>query len=171
MPQVFVSIGSNVEAERHVRFAVRALRERFGNLDVSPVYRTAAVGFEGDDFLNLAVGFATDETVEAVDAALDAIESAAGRNRDGARFAPRTLDLDLMLYGDAVIDGIVEGRRIRVPRREILEYAFMLQPLADIAGGFPHPSLGATVDELARATDLSAQRCERIDFDADSEAR
>lgn len=175
MPRVFVSIGSNVEPERHVRFAVRALRERFGELDVSPVYRTAAVGFDGDDFLNLAVGFHTDESIESVDAALDAIESSAGRYRsgvgnggNGARFAPRTLDLDLMLFGDAVMDTTVDARRIRVPRKEITEYAFMLRPLADIAGDFPHPGLAQTIGELLSSRNLAEQRCERIDFDADS---
>lgn len=170
MPQVFVSIGSNVEPERHVRFAVNALRERFGGLAVSPVYRTAAVGFDGDDFLNLAVGFRTDESIERIDAALDAIESSAGRDRDGARFAPRTLDLDLLLYGDAVVDVAVDARRIRVPRREITEYAFMLRPLADIAGDLVHPQEGRTFLDLLQMRNFSAQRCDRIDFDADSMA-
>ncbi|HEX7030485.1 MAG TPA: 2-amino-4-hydroxy-6-hydroxymethyldihydropteridine diphosphokinase [Gammaproteobacteria bacterium] len=163
MPKVYVSIGSNVEPERHVRYALGALRERFGELDVSPVYRTAAVGFEGDDFLNLAVGFATDEAVEAVDAALDAIEASAGRDRDAARFAPRTLDLDLLLYGDAVID----AGGIRVPRKEITRYAFMLRPLADIAGDFRHPQTGETMLDLLRMQDFSRQRCEPAAFDTD----
>ncbi|HEX7047888.1 MAG TPA: 2-amino-4-hydroxy-6-hydroxymethyldihydropteridine diphosphokinase [Gammaproteobacteria bacterium] len=166
MPQVFISIGSNVEPERYVRYAVNALRERFGSLAVSPVYRTAAVGFDGDDFLNLAVGFRTDESIERVDAALDVIESAAGRDRNSPRFAPRTLDLDLLLYGDAVIDA--DG--IRVPRREITQYAFMLRPLADIAGDFPHPQTGKNISELLRLQNFRGQRCERVDFNADLES-
>lgn len=163
MPQVFVSIGSNVEPEHYVRVAVNALHERFGELAVSPVYRTAAVGFDGDDFLNLAVGFHTDESIEGVDAALDAIESAAGRDRDSPRFAPRTLDLDLLLYGDAIVD----ANGIRVPRREITQYAFMLLPLADIAGEFPHPKSGQTISEMLRVQNFSDQRCERVNFKAD----
>lgn len=163
MPQVFASIGSNIEPAHYVRFAMRALRERFGELDVSPVYRTAAMGFEGEDFLNLVVGFRTNEPVETVDAALDAIESAAGRNRDAPRFAPRTLDIDLLFYGDAVIDR--DG--FHVPRREISRYAFMLLPLADIAADFRHPRTGQRIDELLQAQDFTGQRCDPVAFDTD----
>jgi 2-amino-4-hydroxy-6-hydroxymethyldihydropteridine diphosphokinase len=164
MPRVFVSIGSNVEPASHVRFALRALRERFGELAVSPVYRTGAVGFDGDDFLNLAVGFDTDASVADVDAALDAIESQARRDRSAPRFAPRTLDLDLLLYGDAVID----GPGIRVPRKEIIEYAFMLRPLADIAAEVRHPVLKRSFAELLQTQEFPGQSCERVDFAADS---
>lgn len=164
MPRVFVSIGSNVAPESNVRLALRDLRARFGDLTVSPVYRTAAVGFDGEDFLNLVVGFDTDERIEDVDAALDGIESQAGRDRGAPRFAPRTLDLDLLLYGDAVIDR--DG--IRVPRSEITAYAFMLRPLADIAGDMIHPLSGERIAVLLRAQDFTGQRCERVDFDADS---
>ena len=166
MTRVYVSIGSNVEPERHVRVALDALRERYGELVISPVYRTAAVGFDGDDFLNLAVGFETGDDIHAVDAALDAIESSAGRDRRAARFAPRTLDLDLLLFGDAIMD----DHGIRVPRREITEYAFMLRPLADIAAQLQHPVLGRSMVELLHAQEFADQRCERIDFKADSKS-
>ncbi|HEX6928642.1 MAG TPA: 2-amino-4-hydroxy-6-hydroxymethyldihydropteridine diphosphokinase, partial [Gammaproteobacteria bacterium] len=93
MTRVYVSIGSNVEPELNVPRAIAALREAFGAVDVSRVYRTAAVGFAGDDFLNLVVGFDTSISVDAVDRVLDGIEAAAGRDRSTPRFAPRTLDL------------------------------------------------------------------------------
>lgn len=159
MTRVYVSIGSNVEPDRNVAHALDALRETFGAIEASPVYRTAAVGFDGDDFLNLVVGFETGLAIEAVDARLDAIESKAGRERDAQRFAPRTLDLDLLLYGDAVI----RSGAIRVPRRELLKYAFMLMPLADIAGEREHPESGRSFRELLHASDFSGQRCERIE--------
>lgn len=159
MTRVYISIGSNVEPQRHVALALASLRERFGVIEVSPIYRAAAVGFEGDDFLNLVVALETDMSVDAVDRELDAIESIAGRTRNAERFAPRTLDLDLLLFGDAIIDR--DG--IRVPRRELTQYAFMLKPLVDIAGLHRHPQDGRSFAELLEAGNFAGQRCERID--------
>lgn len=140
--EVFVAIGSNVRPEEHVRQAVRLMRDRFGTVRLSPVYRNQAVGFEGDDFLNLVTAFDTLLGVEELKAALDEIELACGRQRGAARFAPRTLDLDLLLYGARV------DPAQKLPRQEILEYAFMLKPLTDIAGGLRHPVDGRTYAEL-----------------------
>lgn len=163
--RVYVSIGSNIEPERHVREALRELREAFGRIEVSPVYRTAAVGFDGDDFLNLVVGFETEHDVHAVDDALDAIEQRARRERAGERFAPRTLDLDLLLFGDCVID---DGH-VRVPRQELLEYAFMLKPLADLAPDLQHPTENARIADLLQARNFRQQRCVVADLPADSD--
>jgi len=141
---VYVGIGSNIEPERHVAQALDALARRFGPLRRSGVYRTRAVGFDGDDFLNLVVAFDTSEPPSAVAAVLREIEDAAGRRRGGERFAPRTLDLDLLLYGERVIraDGL------EVPRRDILDQAFVLGPLAELAPGVRHPELGLSFAEL-----------------------
>lgn len=141
MPEVFVGIGSNVEPEKHLAQAIGLLRARFGGLRLSPVYRNRAVGFEGDDFLNAVTVFDTALGVAALNESLDAIEVQCGRERGAARFAPRTLDLDLLLYGD-VVD---EARRL--PRREILEYAFVLKPLMDLAADRHHPVTGKTYAE------------------------
>lgn len=155
--RVYVSIGSNIEPGKNVRFAIAALGDAFGELVVSPVYRTAAVGFDGEDFLNLAAGFDSDLPVEQIDGILDQIEANAGRSRDAPRFAPRTLDIDLLLYGDKVID----RERLKLPRKEILEYLFVLQPLADIAAEQRHPVLGKTMRELLGTLRFPGQRCER----------
>ena len=144
MPEVFIGAGSNIEPRRHLGAALRALAERFGLLRLSPVYQNRAVGFEGEDFLNLVIAFETDEPVGEVAAALAAIEAANGRHRGEAKFAPRTLDLDLLLYGDFV--GEVGG--IRLPRDEITRYAFVLKPLADLVGERRHPELGRSYAEL-----------------------
>lgn len=138
MPRVWVSAGSNMEREVHIASAVRALRERFGELAVSPVYETEAVGFSGDAFLNLVIGFDSDEPPAALHRALRDIEDRNGRRRDGPKFGPRTLDLDLLTYGDQVGD---EGGKA-LPRDEIERYAFVLAPLADVAGDERHPALG-----------------------------
>jgi len=107
MPRVWVSIGSNQARERSIRGAVQALRERFGELTLSQVYESEAVGFEGHPFYNLVAGFDTGETVGELNAAFRQIEDAFGRVRGPDKFSPRTLDIDLLTYGDLV--GTVDG--------------------------------------------------------------
>jgi 2-amino-4-hydroxy-6-hydroxymethyldihydropteridine diphosphokinase len=111
---------------------------------ISPVYETDAVGFDGDAFYNLVVGIETDQTVAEIRQTLRAIEDARGRLRESEKFAPRTLDLDLLTWGDAV--GVVDGYEL--PRDEILKYAFVLAPLADVAPNERHPVDGRSYRQL-----------------------
>lgn len=155
---VFVSAGSNVEPARHLRVALRELESCFGALALSHVYLTAAVGFEGDDFLNLVLSFTTDRPVEQVIAQLDRIEDAAGRRRDTGRFASRTLDLDLLMYADLVVD----RPDLRLPRVDIMDYAFVLGPLAELAPDLVHPTERATMRELWSRFDKAGQSIRRL---------
>ena len=161
MPKVWVSIGSNQERERSIRGAVRALSERFGETVLSRVYESEAVGFEGGAFLNLVAGFDTEESVAALNTAFRAIEDAFGRVRGAEKFSPRTLDIDLLTYGDLV--GTVDG--CTLPRDEILRYAFVLAPLAEVAGDELHPALGRTYRELWEAFDRQDQPVVPVAFD------
>lgn len=160
MTEVYVGAGSNIEPERHLRAALASLAESFGVLRVSPVYRNRPVGFDGDDFLNMVIGFDTELELGEVAAELDRIEGAGGRVRDERKFAPRTLDLDLLLYGDAAL----EHQGINVPRDEIMRYAFVLRPLADIAGDRIHPVSGRSFAELWAGFDQSKHALEAVDF-------
>lgn len=146
MPRVWVSVGSNIERERHIRGGLRDLRASFGRLVVSPVYESAAVGFDGDAFFNLVVGFDTELPPQRLHGMLREIEARHGRERGADRFAPRTLDLDLLTYGDALVD---DGGHA-LPRDEIDRYAFVLAPLADVAGDEPHPRSGRRYADLWR---------------------
>jgi len=141
---VYVSAGSNIDPEHHLRTACRTLAEKFGSLSLSSVYRTKAVGFDGDDFLNLVLSFSTDLNVHAVNAFLEETEMNAGRARTAESFAPRTLDLDMLLYGHEILD----EPAVRVPRADILEYAFVLAPIAELAPRLRHPVDGRTMEEL-----------------------
>ncbi|QXP85447.1 2-amino-4-hydroxy-6-hydroxymethyldihydropteridine diphosphokinase [Methylococcus sp. Mc7] len=158
MPEVFVSVGSNVDRDRHIPSALAALQEIFGPLRVSSVYETAAVGFEGDPFYNLVVGFETALPLADVASALARIEADHGRTRESRKFSARTLDLDLLLYGDAVV---CEGK-LRLPRKELTEYAFMLEPLAEIAPDLKHPVLGSSFRELWERYDKTSLQQARI---------
>ena len=144
---VFIGVGSNLDRVRHVRAGLDALAETFGELQVSPVYESEAVGFDGSPFLNLVVGVRTDKSLAQLSRCLKAIELANGRRPDAPRFSPRTLDLDILTYGD--LDHPRDG--VDIPRGEILLNAFVLKPLADLAGGCRHPVDGRTYRELWQA--------------------
>jgi 2-amino-4-hydroxy-6-hydroxymethyldihydropteridine diphosphokinase len=158
--EIFVGVGSNVDAEENIRAGIIALAGTFGVLRLSPVYRNSPVGFEGDDFLNMVVAFDTDLGVEAIAAELEKIEAASGRERGGEKFGPRTLDIDLLLYGSEITR---QGNH-EIPRDEITRYAFVLKPLADLAGDRAHPGLGQTFEELWRAFDADSHPMEPTDL-------
>lgn len=138
--RVYVGLGSNIDRENRLRQAIGALRLRFGELSLSPVYNSAAVGFDGHDFLNLVAGFDTEFEVAQVAAMFREIENELGRDRSLPKFSSRSIDLDILTYGDMILE--LPG--IRIPRPEILENAFVLKPLQDLAPDTLHPEQGET---------------------------
>ncbi len=152
MPQVYIAAGSNIEPERHLAMAVRELEREFPGVRFSPWYRNRAVGFEGEDFINLVAGFATELEVSEVLSRLHAIETLCGRPRHAPRWAPRSMDLDVLLYGDL----ICEEPHLKLPRPDLVKRPYMLGPLAVLAPEVVHPILGETIGELWRRFDQGA---------------
>jgi len=143
----YISLGSNIEPERNLRSAVEALRERFGTVRLSPVYRTSAVGFDGPDFLNAIAAIESDVHPFALNDWLHALEIAHGRDRRDKSYSNRPIDLDIIYFGKLVLEGPGD---FMLPRPE-LRHAFVLKPLADIAPHFVDPVRGASLETLWEA--------------------
>jgi 2-amino-4-hydroxy-6-hydroxymethyldihydropteridine diphosphokinase len=159
MAHVYLSLGSNVEPERHLRDALQALRGRFGEVVASPVYRSAAVGFEGAPFLNCAAAFDSDSTRDELRAWLRDLEDASGRDRSLPRYADRTLDLDIALWCEA-------GTCSSDLSREEFERAHVLVPLADIAPDLREPFTGESLAARWQRLRASLPPLERLPADA-----
>lgn len=154
--RAYVSVGSNMEPARYLRLALDELHRRFGPLLTSGVYRNHAEGFEGEDFLNMVVGFNTTAEPGQVIDELEHIHRLAGRVRGAGAFVSRTLDLDLILYGDRIDAGL------RLPRSDVTRYGFVLGPLAEIAPQLRHPVSGEIIGELWARFDRAAHPLQRL---------
>jgi 2-amino-4-hydroxy-6-hydroxymethyldihydropteridine diphosphokinase len=144
MAEVYVAAGSNVEPEKNLARALDELEKQFGPLAISPAYRNPAVGFAGEDFINLVVGFRTADSPAQVKQQLERMETDCGRPREAPKWGPRTMDLDILMYDQLVSD----QPGLLLPRPDLLRRAFMLKPLADLAPELQHPTQLRTIGEL-----------------------
>jgi 2-amino-4-hydroxy-6-hydroxymethyldihydropteridine diphosphokinase len=145
MAQVYIGIGSNIDKHLHIPQVLQEFKLQFGQIDISPLYQTPAVGFEGEDFYNLVVGLSTRMTPHQLHKTLREIEAHHQRVRfTENQFISRTLDLDQLLYDDLQI----KDNMLQIPNPDILDYAFVLKPLADIAANVMHPSLHKSIKQL-----------------------
>lgn len=154
MAKVYLGLGSNVNATFHLRQALDALAQHFGELELSPVYESESVGFTGDSFLNLVVALETELKVGELYGLLRSIEDDNGRDRSAPRFSERTLDIDILAYDN--LAGTFDG--VELPRDEIVKNAFVLRPLSDLAPNWLHPKLGATAAQLWQDYDKEKQQ-------------
>jgi len=161
MALVYLGLGSNVDPAANLRLAVRELRRRFSLREISPVYRSAALGFAGDDFLNAVACVETPLKPAAVNEAIAEIHDLAGRERGAARFTARSLDVDLLLYDDLVSD----TPQVHVPRHDVLDYGFVLRPLAEIAPDYRHPLTLRTLREHWEEFDQDLHPLTAVDID------
>ena len=160
MALIYLSLGSNVEAQRNIEAAMDALADTFGELIISSVYESEAVGFDGDSFYNLVVGIHSDLGVGELSKILKTIEDQQGRDRSAPKFGARSLDIDILTVDDRV--GVIDG--IAIPRDEILKNAFVLQPLAEIAPTTVHPQNGLAYQQLWQDFDKAKQNLFPIEF-------
>lgn len=160
MAIIYISLGSNINREQNTRAGVHALKQAFGTLELSSVYESEAVGFEGDAFYNMVIACEVDVPVHEANKILRDIEDANERDRSGPKFSSRTLDLDLLLYDDLMLD----EKGLKLPRGEILKNAFVLWPLAEIAPDFIHPETGTSFAQLWADFDKTKENLKPINF-------
>ncbi|MCB1665785.1 MAG: 2-amino-4-hydroxy-6-hydroxymethyldihydropteridine diphosphokinase [Pseudomonadales bacterium] len=159
MPLVALSLGSNISPERHLRDALDALESRYGYLRTSSVFESEAVGFAGANFLNMVVVLETDESLQALSRFLKEYEDRHGRVRSGPKASGRTVDIDILLYGEQC--GSFED--VELPRPEIIENAFVLWPLAQLLGDEALPGTAMRIGDLWQHYDQE-QRLWPVDF-------
>ena len=136
MSTAWLGLGSNVNAEAHIRAGTIELEEEFGNISLSPAYASTAVGFDGEDFINLVARVETDKQPMELRQYLRDLEDRYGRNRDMPKFSARSLDIDILLYDDLVLLSPL----LEIPRAEILKFSHVLKPLADLEPDLVHPT-------------------------------
>lgn len=157
MAQVFISLGTNIDRRYYVEQGLNALNDAFGKLTLSSLFESEAVGFSGKPFFNMVIGFNTEESLLQMSKVLREIEFANGREKNAKKFSPRTLDLDILLY-----DNVIMEQPVQLPRTEILQNAFVLWPLAEVAPNLLHPLVGKSYQQLWQRYDKASQQLVKI---------
>ena len=142
MSIVHLNIGSNQNRRTNIRLAIQALEQYFLNIVLSSLFESPSEGFKGNDFYNVGVNITTLKTSNEVVDILRDIENSLGRDRSLPKFSSRMIDLDLVLYGGIIDDSL------NVPRKDILKYAFVLAPLAELNPEAIHPLEGTSYQNL-----------------------
>jgi 2-amino-4-hydroxy-6-hydroxymethyldihydropteridine diphosphokinase len=160
MTKIYLSLGSNIQRYQHITAGLNALSVLLSDMQISSIYESKSVGFDGSNFLNLVVAGKTDLTIGELSERLKKIEDDNGRKRSGPKFSPRTLDIDILLYGEFV--GVEAG--VKLPRDEILQNAFVLLPLVELAGDELHPELKKSFSQLWSDFDKNSQLLWAVNF-------
>ncbi len=142
MTKIHINIGSNIDKKNQIKLALTNLAKHFDNLVLSSIYETEPVGFKGDNFYNLGVDAITNLNITAIHNILHGVEISQGRNKNLLNTLSRTIDLDLVLYGQEI------NKKYNIPRDDILKYSFVLAPLAELMPSAIHPEVKITYNKL-----------------------
>ena len=159
--RVFVAAGSNVEPEHNLGRACADIAHTWPDAHFSRAYRNVAVGFDGPDFINLVVGFSAAQPLAYVIERLRGIETNCGRPRYAPKWASRTMDLDVLLYGELV----EKTTDYTLPRPDLLKRPYMLGPLAEIAPDVLHPVEKRSIGDLWAAFDRDGHEMKPVEID------
>jgi len=162
MTRVYAGLGSNIDKEKNIPAGLNTLASHFSSLVISTVYESEPLGFDGDNFYNLVVGFNTELSASEVVRIFKSIESSSGRTPSSQNASSKTisnmLDIDLLLFGDL----IQHDDQINVPRNDVKQYPFVICPLAEIAGDFKHPETGLSFAEMSKSFDKDRHQIKPI---------
>ena len=158
--KVFIGIGSNLNKIKNIKSCISKIKNDYENVKLSPVYETKAMGFDGPNFYNLVCSFNTTEDIYKLKERLNKIELDHGRNLNETKYSSRTLDIDILYYDNLILS----DNKIKIPRKEIIEYDFVLQPLIDIDAEFIHPILLIPNNKIEGKHDIKKNIITEVDF-------
>ena len=153
---VYIGVGSNIDKYKNIDGCLTDLSSHFKKIEISPIYQSKAIGMDAEDFYNLVVKFETNSTLERLKSKLREIEKRFGRERTHIQNNSRTLDIDLLLFGNLV------SKKNNIPRDDITRYSFVLKPLYDLEPNLVHPASGVKVSTLWQKFDESKQPLFRV---------
>ena len=158
--KVFIGIGSNLNKIKNIKSCLSKIKNDYKNVKLSPVYETKSMGFDGPNFYNLVCSFNTTEDIYKLKKRLNKIELDHGRNLNETKYSSRTLDIDILYYGNLIL----VDDKIKIPRKEIIEYDFVLQPLIDIDAEFIHPVLLIPNNKIEETHDIKKHIIAKVDI-------
>ena len=158
--KVFIGIGSNLNKIKNIKSSISKIKNDYENVKLSPVYETKSMGFDGPNFYNLVCSFNTTEDIYKLKEKLNKIELDHGRNLNETKYSSRTLDIDILYYDNLIL----VDDKIKIPRKEIIEYDFVLRPLIDIDAEFIHPVLLIPNNKIEEEYDIKKHIIAEVDI-------